>query len=97
MRSRSDIILVDLPFISLQVADNIPCVADQIQSVSNILDDTVGKDKKATFVGHSFGTLILSWMTQSRPEQVANCVFLGEFYVVLILYYLLDQVYLTMP
>lgn len=75
-KTTSDIILVDLPFISLQVADDVPSVADQIQSVSDILDDTVGKDKKATFVGHSFGTLILSWMAQSRPERVANCVFL---------------------
>lgn len=31
---------------------------------------------KATFVGHSFGTLLLSWMVQSNPERVAGCVFL---------------------
>jgi hypothetical protein len=35
---------------------------------------------KATFVGHSFGTLLLSWMVQSNPERVAGCVFLGKFY-----------------
>jgi pimeloyl-ACP methyl ester carboxylesterase len=31
---------------------------------------------KATFVGHSFGTILLSWMVQSNPERVGGCVFL---------------------
>lgn len=41
-----------------------------------MLDNTIGKEAKATFVGHSFGSLILSWMVQSRSHRVANCVFL---------------------
>ena len=77
-KTDSPIILVDLPFISLQVEDNIPSVMNQIESVCGILDEKLGKSTKATFVGHSFGSLLLSWMVQSRPKRVANCVFLGK-------------------
>lgn len=79
-KNDSPIILIDLPFISLQVADNIPSVIDQVQSVCNIMNEKIGRDTKATFVGHSFGSLILSWMVQSCPNRVANCVFLGKFH-----------------
>jgi len=77
-KSEAPIILVDLPFISLQVSDDIPLVADQVKSVCSILDKKIGAHKKATFVGHSFGSLILSWMVQSCPHRVANCVFVGK-------------------
>lgn len=75
-KSEAPIILLDLPFISLQVSDHIPSIVDQVKSVCNILNENIGEHKKATFVGHSFGSLILSWMVQSHPDRVANCVFL---------------------
>mmetsp|Transcript_173 Transcript_173/g.447 ORF Transcript_173/g.447 Transcript_173/m.447 type:complete len:692 (+) Transcript_173:149-2224(+) len=71
------IILLDLPQVSLRINDDIPSVASSVESVCNILDKTVGSNaKKATMVGHSFGSLILSWMVQSRPDRVSNCIFL---------------------
>jgi len=75
-KNDSSVILIDLPFVSLQMSDDIPSIIDQSKSVCNILDETVGKNTKATFVGHSFGSLILSWMVQSHPDRVANCVFI---------------------
>lgn len=74
--SGAAMILFDLPFISLRMSDDIPSITDQIESVCRTMDETVGEGVKATFVGHSFGSIILSWMVQSRPEKVANCVFL---------------------
>ena len=70
------IILLDLPQVSLRINDDIPSIASSVDSVCEILDKTVGSDKKATMVGHSFGSLILSWMVQSRPDRVSNCIFL---------------------
>uniref|UniRef100_A0A7S1BD93 AB hydrolase-1 domain-containing protein n=1 Tax=Corethron hystrix TaxID=216773 RepID=A0A7S1BD93_9STRA len=72
------IILIELPFVSLRISDKIPSITDQLESICNILDDHFGKHAKATFVGHSFGSLILSWMVQAHPRRVANCVFIGE-------------------
>ena len=71
------IILLDLPQVSLRINDNIPSIESSVESVCDILDKTVGSNgKKATLVGHSFGSLILSWMVQSRPDRVSNCIFL---------------------
>jgi len=72
------IILMDLPFVSLRIHEDIPKIDDQVESMCNILDKVApsqGDPVKATFVGHSFGTVLLSWMVQSKPERVANCVF----------------------
>ena len=72
------IILLDLPFVSLQIADEIPTVWNQVQSIESILDKKFGPDSKVTFAGHSFGSVVLSWMVQAKPERVANCVFIGK-------------------
>ena len=83
--SNVPIILVDLPHVSLRMYDEIPKIKSQINSISRILDDVtmdVGGEeslRKATFVGHSYGTLVMSWMIKSNPERVAGCIFLGEF------------------
>ena len=78
------IILLDLPHISLKVNDDIPEIVSQVDSVCKILDSTIGREndgtpKKATFVGHSFGSVLLSWMVQSNPERLNNCIFMGTY------------------
>lgn len=70
------IILICLPFVSLQISDKIPSITDQLECICRILDKHSKKNIKATFVGHSFGSLVLSWMVQAFPQRVANCVFL---------------------
>ncbi len=85
---QTPIILIDLPQVSLRINDEFPKIKSQIDSICNIIDDVVPRNfdrkggqenlpNKATFVGHSYGTLLLSWMVQKRPERVAGCVFLG--------------------
>ena len=70
------IILLELPHISLRICDHIPDIRDQINSLCAILDNLSGEVSKATFVGHSFGSVVLSWMIQSKPERVRSCVFI---------------------
>lgn len=73
------IILIDLPHVSLRFHDNIPTIEEQIISITKTIEKvTNGKKKspRATFVGHSFGTTIISWMVQKRPDLVGGCVFL---------------------
>lgn len=74
------IIFLDLPHVSLRMYDEIPTIEKQVDSICRIMDDcsgsSEGKHAKATFVGHSFGSIVLSWMVQSRPERVGNCVFM---------------------
>jgi pimeloyl-ACP methyl ester carboxylesterase len=72
------IVLLDLPFVSLRIADEIPSVNNQIQSIEAILDEKFGPRSKVSFAGHSYGSIVLSWMVQAKSERVANCIFIGE-------------------
>ena len=73
------IILLDLPQVSLRINDEIPSIRSSVDSVKRTLVRTCGTNTKATFVGHSFGSVLLSWMIQSADEMVSNCVFLGTY------------------
>ncbi len=92
LKEETPIILLDLPHVSLRMYDHIPKIKHQVKSISNIIDQVVSlsktedtaqvqpsnKETKATFVGHSYGTFLLSWMVQKYPEKVGGCVFLGK-------------------
>eukprot|EP00566_Odontella_aurita_P007875 CAMPEP_0113554480 /NCGR_PEP_ID=MMETSP0015_2-20120614/16172_1 /TAXON_ID=2838 /ORGANISM="Odontella" /LENGTH=693 /DNA_ID=CAMNT_0000455625 /DNA_START=115 /DNA_END=2196 /DNA_ORIENTATION=+ /assembly_acc=CAM_ASM_000160 len=74
------IIFLDLPHVSLRMYNEIPTIEKQVDSICRIMDKCAGssgrEQTKATFVGHSFGSIVLSWMVQSRPERVGSCVFM---------------------
>lgn len=76
------IVLIDLPHVSLRFYDEIPLIKSQTKAISSILDDVTsnaGGDislSKATLVGHSFGTAVMSWLVQDAPEKIGGCVFL---------------------
>lgn len=85
IKNKTPLILLDLPHVSLRMYDHIPEILPQVESISNIIDKVVSQrdggkqgQTKATFVGHSFGTFLLSWMVQKIPERVGGCVFLGK-------------------
>lgn len=92
-RANTPVILLDLPHVSLRMYDHIPEVTHQVEAMTKIIDDVTSQyckqdDKgneyrqpKATFVGHSYGTFLLSWMVQAQPEMVGACVFLGKLHV----------------
>lgn len=78
------IILIDLPHVSLRMYDEIPHIKAQTTAISQILDDINKKvgnfsQGKATLVGHSYGTVVMSWLVQSEPDRIGGCVFLGKF------------------
>ena len=75
-KTDGDMIVLDLNFVSLRVNDDVPSVTRQVDSVCHILNETVGLNTPATFAGHSYGSTILSWMAQAKPERVANTVFM---------------------
>jgi hypothetical protein len=69
----------------IQMYNEIPKIQSQVESIFSIIDDitddTTGDNSppsKATLVGHSYGTAIMSWMVQSKPERISGCVFLGK-------------------
>jgi len=76
VKTNGDMIVLDLNFVSLRINDDVPSVTSQVGAVCQILDETIGPNTPATFAGHSYGSTILSWMVQEKPERVANAVFM---------------------
>eukprot|EP00290_Baffinella_frigidus_P010471 CAMPEP_0180142584 /NCGR_PEP_ID=MMETSP0986-20121125/15673_1 /TAXON_ID=697907 /ORGANISM="non described non described, Strain CCMP2293" /LENGTH=606 /DNA_ID=CAMNT_0022085821 /DNA_START=19 /DNA_END=1839 /DNA_ORIENTATION=- len=74
MKLDCPIICVELPFISSNIHPVVPRIDDQVDDIDKIL--LRWGIKKATFVGHSYGSVILSWMIQQKPERVAGLAFL---------------------
>ena len=68
------LIVLEIPSVSLHIAPNVPSIEAHVQSMSSILDRH--GFEKAVFIGHSFGSSIVSWMVQSRPDRVAASVFM---------------------
>jgi len=71
------IVCVELPWISSNLAPearNVPSINEQVQSIEAICDRW--GFRKAMFVGHSYGSVLLSWMAQRLPARVAGLVFI---------------------
>lgn len=75
------IMCVELPFVSMSIDPTVPSIDQQLNSVRKMLD-TWGFDT-ATFVGHSYGSILLSWMVQHAPDRVASVVFIDPVVIML--------------
>uniref|UniRef100_A0A7R9U1V0 AB hydrolase-1 domain-containing protein n=1 Tax=Pinguiococcus pyrenoidosus TaxID=172671 RepID=A0A7R9U1V0_9STRA len=68
------VIAIEQPHISLHVNPSVPKAADVVLAIATLLEQlSLGP---AVFVGHSFGSLTLSWVSQGLPEIVLGNVFL---------------------
>ena len=68
------IVIVEMPYVSLHVAPNVPSIDEHVGAVQQILDEN-GFDG-AIIIGHSFGTTVMSWLVQAMPTRIAGAVFL---------------------
>ena len=68
------IVIVEMPYVSLHVAPNVPSIDEHVGAVKQILDEN-GFDG-AIIIGHSFGTTVMSWLVQAMPTRIAGAVFL---------------------
>lgn len=70
----SPLIVLEIPSVSLHIAPNVPTIDQHVDAINDILDEH--GFEKAVFVGHSFGSSIVSWVVQNTPERVAGSVFM---------------------
>lgn len=68
------VVIVELPYVSLHIAPNVPSIDEHVSAVKQILDDN-GFDG-AIIIGHSFGTTVMSWLVQAMPSRIAGAIFL---------------------
>jgi len=75
------ILCVELPFVSMSIDSKVPSIDQQVASVRTMLDQW--GFEAATFVGHSYGSVMLSWMVQHAPDRVASVVFIDPIVIML--------------
>jgi pimeloyl-ACP methyl ester carboxylesterase len=69
------VVLVELPFVSSKLgASEVPSISEQVASVEALC--IRWGFEKAFFVGHSYGSVMLSWMAQHLPERIAGLAFI---------------------
>lgn len=73
LQLESTIIIPDLPFLCMYMDDNVPDDDDIILAIKNAIESI---HSKAIIIGHSYGTVIMSWMIQEHPYIVESAVLL---------------------
>ncbi|EKX46261.1 hypothetical protein GUITHDRAFT_107873 [Guillardia theta CCMP2712] len=63
-------ILIELPHISCTISPVVPSIDDHLYGIERIFQRWELQD--AFWVGHSYGSVVLSWMVQHLPERVAG-------------------------
>ena len=67
------VVCIELPFISSNVCSKVPTISEQVTSVEAICSRW--GFNQAMFVGHSYGSVLLSWVAQHLPSRVAGLTF----------------------
>lgn len=81
MQRGEAVFLLEVPFISLKIDTDVPAAVDTARAVGAILQ--LHGFGSAAFVGHSFGTVVLSWVWRYNPGCVAGLVLLDPVVVLL--------------
>ena len=81
MLKRADgapMLVIELPFVAQRLSAIGPVHAPhEVRTAAEIAEamDRHGIER-ATFVGHSLGTIYLAWMARTQPARLASCVFI---------------------
>ncbi len=69
-----EVFLVQLPFIAMQLATQVPSACQTAAAISDML--RTWRHSQAAFAGHSFGTVVLAWVSKYAPQLIARASFL---------------------
>ena len=73
LQLEATIIIPDLPFLCMYMDDNVPDDDVIILAIKNAIENI---HSKAIIIGHSYGTVIMSWIIQEYPYIVERAVLL---------------------
>ncbi|KAG9403918.1 hypothetical protein AC1031_005406 [Aphanomyces cochlioides] len=68
------ILLVETPYVSMQLVDDVPNKAETMEALQQMLD--THHIASAHWMGHSLGTVICSWVCQELPHAVSHATFI---------------------
>ncbi|CAK4084697.1 unnamed protein product [Aphanomyces euteiches] len=68
------ILLVETPYVSMQLVDDVPNKAETLEALQKMLD--THHIASAHWMGHSLGTVICSWVCQELPHAVSHATFI---------------------
>eukprot|EP00456_Euglypha_rotunda_P044283 TRINITY_DN3490_c0_g1_i16.p1 TRINITY_DN3490_c0_g1~~TRINITY_DN3490_c0_g1_i16.p1 ORF type:complete len:304 (+),score=2.37 TRINITY_DN3490_c0_g1_i16:208-1119(+) len=67
------IFLIELPHISMQICSVVPSSHQTVDAIATALTRHGGWGQ-ARFIGHSYGTYVVSWMIKQKPQMVAGAI-----------------------
>jgi len=67
------IFLIELPHISMQICSVVPSSQETVDAIATALNRH-GRWSQARFIGHSYGTYVVSWVIKQMPEIVAGAI-----------------------
>src|SRR5690606_6145698 len=67
-----DIFLIELPHISTKLYHKVPSGIQIVQEIESILHSN--GYSKGIFCGHSFGTIVCSWIIKKKPEIIHSSI-----------------------
>ncbi|KAL1923426.1 uncharacterized protein VTP21DRAFT_8406 [Calcarisporiella thermophila] len=83
-----DILLLELPHVSMRLDFYVPTMSETLFAIDHLFKQH--QITKATWIGHSFGTIIAGWVAKRRPKYIEQlllidpiCFMLWEPYTVL--------------
>ncbi len=62
----TDIFLVEWPYVAQQMAIDAPAAPTAVSALVNTLDHFGHKERGATFLAHSLGTVMVAWMLHDK-------------------------------
>jgi hypothetical protein len=69
----SDVFLVELPHASMRLREDVPSTEEAVQAMTQMLRDH--GHPSGVFLGHSLGSVYVSWMCRFAPAVVAGTAF----------------------
>jgi len=69
-----EIFCVELPHISMRIKREVPSAAELVVNITGMLE--AWHIKAAHFIGHSFGSVVMAWVTQKAKHLIVRATFL---------------------
>src|SRR5262245_52750303 len=67
------IILLELPCVAMRLCEEVVSMTDTLKAIDALVDGDDGTER-CTWVGHSFGTIVVGWVVRYQPHLVDGVV-----------------------
>lgn len=74
-RCHRPVYLFEIPYISMKIQSHVPTAEHTVAAISSMVDRHTSK-RQVHLIGHSYGTILVSWIIKKRPQLVLSSILL---------------------